>query len=501
MSARVGTPVMDTITSAPLRSSQITQRARNSQSRQLSRTFSVHDINALPVLQQYVPPPPSYDSREDGDGDTEPENDDFLFQCASCAEPGIDEISPDEDDRAAEAVLRLPGKALNSWAGQAEPQIDPALLDHAEQRPDAGDVMGARHRPNGLSHASIQIDPTLLDHMEQHPDADDVIAAYHQRNGKPRVPDPEQLREIRNQQKERVGVIQDSTTAHERSGNLNPKPQGTPVPSMVPTAVTSDGTLTGHATKFCSYPHRFHKVIERAKLIAQCECATKDPFPARSTFLDQSSAEIINEALLECENVPPGYWPNYRKELGVLLWESLMMWHSTLKGKAHEVVTQLYNIGKHHTAAENQAEAETLIKGAVFLRDGVDDEGSTNNMAHPALATLVMEFFYGPASLGTVFPEVFSCEVPRVAVCLVATALRAALDEYIQTSTRQDRPFKYSGYSKVFTGLLDLQRQIDTHEKHAAKTKLLRVAWAQGSAPPKSGTVIPFSDEFVVVLD
>ncbi|KAF9232778.1 hypothetical protein BU15DRAFT_80857 [Melanogaster broomeanus] len=385
-------------------------------------------------------------------------------------------------------------RILASWGieflgRQAEPQIDPALLDHVEQCPNAGDVMGARHQPNGLSHALIQIDPALLDHTEQHPDADDIVAAYHQRNGKPHVPEPERLWEIHNQQKEPVRVIQDSTTAHERSGNLNPKPQGTPVPSTVPTVATSDSALMGHAMKLCSYPHRFREVIERAKLIAQCECATKDPFPTHSMFLDQSSAEIINEALLECENVLPGYWPNYRKELGVLLWESLMTWHSTLKGKAHEVVTWLYNIGKHHTAAENQAEAETLIKGAVFLRDGIDDEGSTNNMAHPALATLVMEFFYGPASLGTVFPEVFSRE------------LCAALDEYIQTSTRQDHPFEYSGYSKVFTGLLDLQQQIDTHEKHAARTKLLRVAWAQGGAPPKSGTVIPFSDKFIVVLD
>ena len=58
--------------------------------------------------------------------------------------------------------------------------------------------------------------------------------------------------------------------------------------------------------------------------------------------------------------------------------------------------------------------------------------------------------------------------------------LRAALDEYVQTGNRQDRAFEYSGYSKVFAGLLNMQRQIDADEKHAAKTKLLRVAWAQG---------------------
>ena len=58
--------------------------------------------------------------------------------------------------------------------------------------------------------------------------------------------------------------------------------------------------------------------------------------------------------------------------------------------------------------------------------------------------------------------------------------LCAALDEYVQTGNRQDHAFEYSGYSKVFAGLLNMQRQIDADEKHAVKTKLLRVAWAQG---------------------
>lgn len=44
-------------------------------------------------------------------------------------------------------------------------------------------------------------------------------------------------------------------------------------------------------------------------------------------------------------------------------------------------------------------------------------------MAHPALMALVTEFFYAPSSLGSAFPEVFSREVPRVAVCLAATAV------------------------------------------------------------------------------
>ena len=111
--ARGGTPVMDPITLVPLRSSQIAQQARNSQSHQLSRTLSVHDINALPVLQRSIPPPPPYEFRKDEDGDTEPESDGF-FQHASHTESEIDEFSPDEDDRAAEVALHPPGKYLLS---------------------------------------------------------------------------------------------------------------------------------------------------------------------------------------------------------------------------------------------------------------------------------------------------------------------------------------------------------------------------------------------------
>ncbi|KIK13949.1 hypothetical protein PISMIDRAFT_117901 [Pisolithus microcarpus 441] len=153
------------------------------------------------------------------------------------------------------------------------------------------------------------------------------------------------------------------------------------------------------------------------------------------------------------------------------------MWHSIIQGKAHEILTWFHNIGKHRSDAENQSEAQMLIRGAVFLRDGVDAEGSTNNMAHPALVALITDFFYALSSLSIAFPEVFSCEVPKVAMCLVATTLHAALNEYTQTGTRQDCPFEYVGYSRVFTGFLDMQHQLDLVPKHASKTKALGIAW------------------------
>ncbi|KAF8547048.1 hypothetical protein OG21DRAFT_1490573 [Imleria badia] len=93
-------------------------------------------------------------------------------------------------------------------------------------------------------------------------------------------------------------------------------PQGPPAsqaasahsqPPSVPSEATSAdaplGPLTSHATKLHSYPHKFREVIKRAKRISQY---TKN-------------GEFFSEAIAESERVSGGYWPQYRKELGVLL--------------------------------------------------------------------------------------------------------------------------------------------------------------------------------------
>ncbi|KIM61389.1 hypothetical protein SCLCIDRAFT_87285, partial [Scleroderma citrinum Foug A] len=119
-----------------------------------------------------------------------------------------------------------------------------------------------------------------------------------------------------------------------------------------------------------------------------------------------------------------GYWPQYREDLAVLLWEALMTWRSTIKAKAREYVMRHYPLGSNRSCKENLANAQELIRGATFVMDGVESNGTTRNMALPALAGLVLEFFYtGPSALASLFPEVFAQEVPRSVVCLAATAV------------------------------------------------------------------------------
>ena len=112
---------------------------------------------------------------------------------------------------------------------------------------------------------------------------------HHRRNCQPRAPDTEDLAEIRRQQRHSKTPAPDTTQA-----------------SSTAQAPVATGVLTGSAQKLRLYPIKFREVIERVKLIAQCECATKSPFPDRATFLDTTSGECFSEAISECEGVPPG---------------------------------------------------------------------------------------------------------------------------------------------------------------------------------------------------
>ncbi|KAI5980580.1 hypothetical protein EDC04DRAFT_2618319 [Pisolithus marmoratus] len=209
-----------------------------------------------------------------------------------------------------------------------------------------------------------------------------------------------------------------------------------------------------HSNKMCCWMN-IHLQPLPNKFQLLCGAAS-DPFPSRAWFVNEKSALYITEVMAECEQmgmlIPCGYWPDYHKDLGILLWEALMMWQSTLEAKAHEYV------------------------------------GTMCNMASPALAGLIIDFFYAtPSALGNLFLEVFAQEVPKPVVCLAVTALQAAIDDT---------------HSKVFVQLMAMQTKIDGNHKHAAMTQMLRIGWATtGSALLGRKMTTPSEDDFEVVLD
>ena len=126
--------------------------------------------------------------------------------------------------------------------------------------------------------------------------------------------------------------------------------------------------------------------------------------------------------------------------VAVQLWEDLGNWHSSLRKKAHMYVTQHYKWDPNNHWEVNFAIVKDLLGDCGgFLRDGVDkqvshicarcpclihSQGHTNDLVHPALSGLIIDFFYsGASSVGQLFPEIFAAEVPRVMVAISATAV------------------------------------------------------------------------------
>ncbi|KAI6097773.1 hypothetical protein EV401DRAFT_1895390 [Pisolithus croceorrhizus] len=183
----------------------------------------------------------------------------------------------------------------------------------------------------------------------------------------------------------------------------------------------------------------------------------------------------------------------------IFLWESLGNWYSALRKKAHIYVTQHYKWDPENCHEVHLSITKDLLGDCgAFLRDGIDEnmDGYTNNLAHPALAGLIVDFIYTSSSLSLrkLFPEVFLAEVPRVAVAIAATAVTLS---WISTSTtvcllfsklkvilnktvslQSEVNLRVSTYTLVYLEILGLMKKCDTSMIHTEKTKSLQINWA-----------------------
>ncbi|KAL4072387.1 hypothetical protein V8B97DRAFT_2023551 [Scleroderma yunnanense] len=119
-----------------------------------------------------------------------------------------------------------------------------------------------------------------------------------------------------------------------------------------------------------------------------------------------------------------------------------------------------------------------LLECSRFLKHGVDKESHTNNLTHPTLSGLIIDFFYTSANaMANLFLEIFWNEVPHAAIVFATTAIKVALDEVV--SEGKDLPFKQNVYMDVYVDLLRLMDKCNVSPVHCTKRKLLHMQWAK----------------------
>ncbi|KAI6095317.1 hypothetical protein EDD17DRAFT_1769778 [Pisolithus thermaeus] len=371
----------------------------------------------------------------------------------------IDEASPSEDDHFAKSVVHSKGEDTR----------------HASQL--------SKEHPQSVGSQSQDI--CLSGPVTTQRGAEDVVTQHHQHNCGLHLPNSVQLMAVHNQQMSKASChISHSTVEGQTPSStdviLAPS-HSLPAAKSATSGMTSDSNSDPSQLQF--YSPSVHDIIEHAKQISHCNIAAVNSFPPHVDF-NHKACDYVIEAITEhCSKVityedktltymaklHDGY---YKADLG--------NWHSSLKKKAHFFVHDFYEWDPQNHHDVNASITRKLLECGDFLKNGVDKEGHTNNLAHPALAALIINFFYmGTNAMANVFPEVFQNEI------------KVTLEEIVAEG--KEVTFKHDIYVDVYADVLGLMAKCDMAPVHHAKTKACHVQWAKvGRNGGSAGTTTGF---------
>ncbi|KAI6167773.1 hypothetical protein EDD17DRAFT_1751178 [Pisolithus thermaeus] len=241
----------------------------------------------------------------------------------------------------------------------------------------------------------------------------------------------------------------------------------TPAPShSLPAAKSATSGMTSDSnsdqSQLQSYSPSVCDIIEHAKHISHCDIVAVNSFPLHTDF-NHKACDYVVEAITECCSK------------GLLIPDVAKLherYCKTALGRSQELALLLEEESLFFCFI-----ARKLLEHGDFLKNGVDEEGHTNNLVHPVLSALIIKFFYtGTNAMANIFLEVFQNEI------------KVALDEIVAKG--KEATFKCDVDADVYADVLGLMAKCDMAPVHHAKTKVCCVQWAKvgrGSAGPTTG--------------
>ncbi|KAG6904058.1 hypothetical protein DXG01_012864 [Tephrocybe rancida] len=139
-----------------------------------------------------------------------------------------------------------------------------------------------------------------------------------------------------------------------------------------------------------------------------------------------------------------------------------------------------FNVGNqeefHYLVA---CQVKAVLKDGVFLCHGIDDQGRCNNIAHPAIGRIIIEFYYiSDTGLARKFPAEFKKTIPLKALALVLTCIHNCLEEY-EEGYRVKKSFSRQMYSRTYDAMIALIDSVLGDPYHADKLRRNLKNWAQ----------------------
>ncbi|KAG2090008.1 uncharacterized protein F5147DRAFT_658271 [Suillus discolor] len=320
----------------------------------------------------------------------------------------------------------------------------------------------------------------------------DLLQRHHSNNRRPRSPSPSYLIDVREQQsnprpKPKRPRKNDPSPANDGSDcdDNNEFERDSGVQSCA-TKKNKNAKGTANPTTLGFFPPLWIKLLDFAKANFRQHLAIVAPFPQRESAIDEGGVcgEMIAEAIIywqeqKCQ-LEKGYYPKFKAEMAIVIFNDAATFRSKIKQVALAVVPLEYElVSQGGTIAAVKIKASGLIRHLLFLCGVVDTHGHSSNFAHNALRSVCLRVFYDSGSKSLRQFPAFRKTIPDNAVILVATIVRNILDIYARHGQANTKQTNIVDSEVIYKKIAGLFKHVKDDEYHGPKLHKMLQSWAQ----------------------
>ncbi|CAA7259012.1 unnamed protein product [Cyclocybe aegerita] len=317
----------------------------------------------------------------------------------------------------------------------------------------------------------------------------DILEEHHKKNRPNRAPQPARLEVAAEHQRRVQDIAQDFLTQgeHEESSDEEEEDPSSSEEGRAhaPRNSRFDGEVK--LTTLGYYHGTFKDAIEQAKKEFRGYVMLHNGFPERSKHLHEAghilTRVIENDVALGTEDIQT-------RNTNVVVFKEASTYRGKMKILARHLVPRFYKEELNPDfSGGNQLEqqdivatnvAELLGEESPYLLNGKDEQGKSNNIAHPCIRELCIQHFYGNGqdSIAKTFEDQFKDAIPEHAIAVVMACVYNALEEY-ELGYFWKRPFKGARYKEIYETSLDLIEEVKASPYHKTKWDNNRHRWAR----------------------
>ncbi|KIJ59171.1 hypothetical protein HYDPIDRAFT_170945 [Hydnomerulius pinastri MD-312] len=237
------------------------------------------------------------------------------------------------------------------------------------------------------------------------------------------------------------------------------------------------------ATKRGFWPPLWRLVIDQAKLEWRVLLAVNDGFPDRNESLKAEIPDILTQCILAHKEsglkLEPSYYPTYKHELGILIFQDASTFRSELIKLAIKLVPDLYSLRPPTNLSAKEAKAwvmkraDHLCQKARFLQGPPKANGDEENFANEA-------FYYGKSRKLLGSTTEFKSSIPYGGVVLVATAIKSVIKRLASCGHLDNFPkFEGAVFKPEYEKIWGLMEQVLDNEDAARRLDRLLAKWSK----------------------